>query len=265
VFCFPLQNNSRGRLTCLRKLFFSCEPRLFNAFHSVFIATHEMKASRDLPSKLTSKVGLASKSQSSRSLNAVATDLIIFSILLYTNIHSIRSKNYIYIRYLTQTNLNLLTDFISLLNTEIDFTFLLEAKGDVLLFCGKNKLTCSATSLFIVIGAIRSILIAVRSTRRLFSLICAFNNLLRGFFFQTTVPLSFFLFGAFPLWHSVSENGWPYRLLSSSMWIDKLNNISMSIGMNDYLQFKADLIELYEHNYWKKSSARIAASKEPCW
>lgn len=24
----------------------------------------------------------------------------------------------------------------------------------------------------------------------------------------------------------------------------------MSIGMNDYLQFKADLIELYEHNYW---------------
>ncbi len=111
-------------------------------------------------------------------------------------------------------------------------------------------MTCSATSLFIVIGAIRSVLIAVRSTRRLFSLMNAFNGILRGFFFQTTVPLSFFLFGAFPLWHSVNDNGWPYRLLSPSMWLEKLNDISVSVGMNDFSRFKSDLSELYERNYW---------------
>lgn len=116
-------------------------------------------------------------------------------------------------------------------------------------FCTKNKLTCATTSLFILVGAIRSIVIAIRSTRRLFSLIGALNSIVKAFFFQTTVPVVFFFLGSFPLWHSVSDNDWPYRLFSPAVWFDKLNQLAMSVGLNDDLSLKADLAELYQRHY----------------
>ncbi len=149
-------------------------------------------------------------------------------------------------RFLTFTSAFL----ASAANHELDFTSISDAKHDILAFCERNKLTCSTTSLFILLGAIRSFVIAVRSTRRLFSLIGALNGVIRAFFFQTTVPLLFFFLAALPLWHSVSDNDWPYRLFSPSMWLGKLNEIAMFFGTNDFTRFKADVAELYQRNYW---------------
>lgn len=139
---------------------------------------------------------------------------------------------------------------MDVLNQGLDFRPILETQHDIANFCSKNKVTCSTTSIFIVLGAIRSLILGIQNARGLFGASSAIKGILRACFFTTSVPSGFFVVGSLPIWHGVSESDLPYRIFSPSLWLGKLNELAVMVGMNDFQKFKADLTELYRNNSW---------------